>query len=55
MPVGQRDTVRTELLAYLALKTAVLKSQQELGTVETLEILTRIIEEIGQHIEHTRE
>jgi hypothetical protein len=42
-------------LAYLTLKTAVLRCQQETGTVVTLEILTRIIEEIGQQIEHTAE
>jgi hypothetical protein len=47
--------VRTELLAYLSLKTAVLRCQQETGTVKTLEILTRIIEEIGQHIENIAE
>ena len=43
--------MKTELLAYLSLKTAVLRCQQETGTVTTLEILTRIIEEIGHNIE----
>lgn len=44
--------MNTQVLAYLALKTAVLRSQQELGTVPTLEILARIIEEIGQPVAH---
>lgn len=43
--------MNNQLLAYLSIRTQVLRSQQELGTVATLQVLARIIEEIGQAVE----
>lgn len=40
--------MNTQVLAYLSLKTHIVRCQQELGGQQTLEILSRIIEEIWQ-------